>query len=209
MVDFVAVSTTITIIAGAILAILGVWQGIVNPYVWKPLVKLLTDVKHSFETLERIREQFARNGGSSLRDAIDRIEARQVISEQRSKVFIMDSSSAIFETDAEGDYTDVNRTYSRWLGRSPYEVLGKGWVNAISPGWRNVVYTEWMNAIKQEREFAFDYRAMDSEENSFAVHCNAFPLYNNQKKVVGWYGIVTKIDDKDVPEFPEIDVCNI
>lgn len=169
-----------------------------------PFVAFIKKIVKSFETLDMISEQFAPNGGSTLRDAINRIEARQVVQEQRQKMLAMDAPFAIFETDAAGNYVDVNRTYCRWVGRSPSELSGKGWVNSIAQLWQEEVMDSWTMAVQQEREFTMKFRLVDTDGETMPVFGTAFPLYDTKKVLVGWVGIIYKSDDH-IPEDPDKD----
>lgn len=178
-------------------SIAGLWT-----MVLKPLYQGFAKLKTSLDILQQINEQFSPNGGSTLRDAINRIEARQLIQEQRHKMLSMDAPFAIFETDANGNYIDVNRTYCRWVGRSLSELQGNGWVNCIAPNWQDTVMSSWNTALLQQREFTMKYRLIDTEDESIAVYGTAFPLYDAKKVLVGWVGIIYKVDE-NIPETPE------
>lgn len=183
------------IIAAGIVALVAAWKGVVLP-----TYRGIKYAKRVIETLDKVAHEFSPNGGSSMRDAIDRIEARQIIAEQRQKLLVMDSPFAVFETDETGEFVDVNRTYCRWIGRSPMEMTGMGWVNTIAPAWRACVVKQWTLAVNQEREFSMNYRLLDTDDKTIPVHCTAFPLYNHKKKLSGWIGIVSQIPDKEVPK---------
>lgn len=166
---------------------------------WKlimvPLYKGFINMKSSIEVLQKINEQFSPNGGSTLRDAINRIEGRQVIQEQRHKMLSMDAPFAIFETDALGNYIDVNRTFCRWVGRSLSELVGNGWINSIAPAYQESVTSAWNTALQQQREFTLKYKLIDTEDELMSVFGTAFPLYDSKKVLVGWVGIIYKTDD--------------
>lgn len=170
-------------------SIAGLWA-----MVFKPLYHGFVKLKTSVEVLQKINEQFSPNGGSTLRDAINRIEARQVIQEQRHKMLSMDAPFAIFETDANGNYIDVNRTYCRWVGRSLSELQGNGWINCIAPVWQETVMQSWNTALQQQREFTMKYKLVDTDDTLINVFATAFPLYDTKRNLVGWVGIMYNID---------------
>jgi len=168
-----------------------------------PTINFVKKIKKSFDVIEAMSEQFATNGGSSLRDAINRIEARQILQEQRHKLLSMDAPFAIFETSPSGDFVDVNRTFCRWVGRSTEELLTKGWLNTLSPAWRDTVFEEWQNSVSQQREFSMKFRLIDLENDTLPVFGTAFPLYDSKKNLVGWIGMIYKVDlPEEVPDSP-------
>ena len=71
------------------------------------------------------------NSGSSLRDAVDRIEERLVTMERTNEVMYQDGPIALFRCTPDGRNTDVNRTYCRFLKCTKEELLGYGWRNFI------------------------------------------------------------------------------
>jgi len=164
---------------------------------WKkgvmPAFRFASNIADIFESLQDIKKQLIPNGGSSMRDAIDRIEARLIIAEQRHKLLTMDSPFAVFETSASGDCVHVNRTYCRWTGMANEELEGKGWVNAISRDCRASVFQEWLLAVEQVREFSMDYHLVGQDGSQIKVRCNAFPMFDAKFKLSGWMGIISKI----------------
>jgi PAS domain S-box-containing protein len=143
--------------------------------------------------IEEIKHQLTPNGGSSLRDAVDRIETRMILTEQRAKLLCMDSPMAVFEADAAGEFIHVNRTFARWTGRSQSELTGNGWVNTLSPADRVSVYSDWLDAISQEREFTAEFSLRDADGAPIKVHCSAFPMLDRKCTLAGWMGTLNKI----------------
>lgn len=159
----------------------------------KPVWNFASNVANIFEGLDAIKHQLVPNGGGSIRDAIDRIEARQIIHEQRHKMLHMDSPFAIFETDAEGNSIHVNRTYCRWTGRSAEELQGNGWFNILAPESRSAVFKEWETSTDQIREFSMEYTIIAIAGARIPVRCNAFPMFDSKQRLSGWMGIICKI----------------
>lgn len=159
----------------------------------KPLWSFASNIANILDGLDAIKYQLVPNGGGSLRDAIDRIEARQIIHEQRHKLIHMDSPFAIFETDADGNSIHVNRTYCRWTGRSAEELQGNGWFNVLAPESRSAVFNEWASAMEQSREFSMEYSIIAIAGAKILVRCNAFPMFDSKCRLSGWMGIICKV----------------
>jgi len=102
------------------------------------------------QKLEKIEGEFSNNGGSSLRDAVDRIENSVSANTGRIWGMLADARSARWETDAKGDYTYMNRTGLRWTGRPFSDIRGRGWINAVAPEDRDRVVAEWFKAERSE-----------------------------------------------------------
>jgi len=168
---------------------------------FKPLFLYVQEDKVLHQKLEVIMRELFPNGGGSFRDAIDRIEIRQLLSEQRQRVFFQDLNLSICETNAAGECIWVNRTFARLTGRLPSELLKFNWVNAIVPEDRDRVLKEWMAAVEQGREFVAHYKVLHSTGTDIPVYARTFPLYGIEKSVggkftniIGHIGLIT-IDD--------------
>jgi PAS domain-containing protein len=108
---------------------------------------MLTSIASRIDSIEC---QFKPNGGSTMRDAVDGIDARVCrveeavqLHSQVSNLIMLDSGIAVFETDVRGDFVSTNRTYQRLVGRTLEEVRGKGWINCVAEPDRNEVFAEW------------------------------------------------------------------
>jgi PAS domain S-box-containing protein len=184
--------------SSAILVLYGLWRKVIRPV----SIVIKEDIEERVRRQEKqdqmmvdvtwIIEQLKPNGGSSLKDALNRVEADIHTIGQRQRLFMLDASEAIFETDAKGDNVYANRTYCKWLGKSYSDVLGRGWINSLHESTRARVVEEWFHAIEDKREFTLDYNMKDEHGDPFKVHCTATPMYDRNKNVSGWSGIVVK-----------------
>lgn len=107
--------------------------------------------------LTKLAEEFKPNGGSSLRDAIDRLEKKSSLSEQRIRALISYSDIPCFESDAKGQCVWVSKKWCEFAGISMEEAHGNGWVVALPEHERDRVFEEWQSAIEQQREFVLTY----------------------------------------------------
>ena len=210
------------IIAGiTVIALL--WKKII-----KPLYIGLSKFYDLVDNIELVVAEFTPNGGSSIRDAVDRIEIRQLLSDQRQRVFFQDLNLAICETNADGECTRVNRTFARLTGRLPSELLKFNWVNAIDPDDRDRIFKEWLSAVEAKREFSAHYNILHINGTKIPVYARTFPLYGLEKldkgkvqAVVGHIGLVTidshnpevylpylgkNVHDMVTPDMPRLDI---
>ncbi|MCC7369249.1 MAG: PAS domain S-box protein [Chloroflexi bacterium] len=64
----------------------------------------------------------------------------------------------LFEADARGRYTYVNRRWSDMSGLAPDQALGNGWIAAIHPDDRERVVTAWSRLVRSDERFRAEYR---------------------------------------------------
>jgi len=128
------------------------------------------------------------NGGSSLRDAIARIELNQYVSDQQRRALINHSDVPAFESDGDGNCIWANRAYLRIVGKSIDEVLNYGWINNIAVNDQEVVRARWMEAIRDGRDFVLDYHIVNATGGAQLVHGQAFPIRDTKNKVIGYNG---------------------
>lgn len=174
-------------VSAALLAALTIWR-----YVIRPAVVAVSRIAQVYEQVDNLSKQFQRNGGLSLRDAIDRIEAIARHQEERMRVMLGMVPFAITETDAAGGLVYANRTYLRWTGREEYEVHGDGWVNAVDPRDRHHVVTEWRDAVLGHRSFESRFRLLDANGKPFIVYARAIPLRTLSGTISGYLAIIAR-----------------
>lgn len=161
----------------------------------KPLYALLKKLRTSFEILEKMHEEFKPNGGASLRDAVNRIEAKLLIEQHARRAMSMAMDVGMFETDGQGMCTWVNQYYTDLTGLASEDAKNFGWVTGLFEDDRERVVEEWTSAVKQKRVFKLEYGMINSRNSEYAkVHCTAFPITTIKGDVIGFIGIVLKIN---------------
>jgi PAS domain S-box-containing protein len=194
-------------VAGAGVVVLR-WMWRAVPRCWRHLRNnmfgigdLKEDIGKMHETLDHIVTELRPNGGSSIRDSLNRIELRQVLQEQRQKAILTDMSVGVFETDTEGSFIWVNRKYLRMTGRAPSEVNGSGWVNTIAERDRERVISEWQTAIAEEREFEAEYMIITPDNDRAKVAVRTYKMVGQQSEPLGFMGVMTPIICGENPSF--------
>jgi len=129
------------------------------------------------------------NGGMSLRDAVMRVEDRQIRFQARMGFLLRDATEAVatFETNAEGLCTWVSPAYAKLCGRPAADLMGWGWVIAIHDDDIETVRQEWRLAVEERRPFERHMRIVHPAGHSVPVISRAVPL-TASGKLVGWSG---------------------
>ena len=170
-----------------------------------PIKKVLT----SIEDIHEIKQQFKPNGGTSLRDVINRLEIG--VSELTSDVLTLSQDTSrmdarhwaivatlrdpIWESDKDGLCIRVNSSMLDLLERNQEEMIGNGWENTIHPEDHDRVWKEWTDAITRKRNFETQYRVIS--KNSMKIYnvvAMCVPYYNpRSKELLGFVGRYTTV----------------
>ena len=173
-------------------ALAGCWK-----YVIKPIKNWVVNTNNLWET---IAAEFKPNGGGSMKDALNRIETRQLVDAQKARALTNDTLFGIWETDEQGKCIYVNRTYQRMVGLSQDDLLGWGWINIVHTDDRAKLAANWEQTLKQEREWHAEFRVVrPSDETTTPVISVGHPLKGRDGKLKGYIGqLVVKGDSNDV-----------
>lgn len=158
-----------------------------------PFFQILVKLRRSFELLEKMHEEFKPNGGSSLRDAINRIETKLLVEQNARRAMSVAMDVGMFETDSEGMFVWVNQKFIDFCGLTTDEAKNYGWINGVYEEDRDRVVEEWFSAVKQKRIFRLDYGMHNTRTLDYTpVKCNAFPVLSIKNEVIGYVGILTQ-----------------
>jgi PAS domain S-box-containing protein len=163
-------------------------------YIYKKGIKpMLQAVKSYYETVEKIDkifEELTPNGGTSIKDKIDKIDAGLNLVSERQRAREIDDPVARFETDPVGNCTWINRTYSSLVQRTPSELMGHGWQNAISQLDREHVVTDWYKSVEEKREFTMDFNF--ETPNGALIECKvrSYKMTDPGGNIIGYYGTI-------------------
>lgn len=195
----------------AIVTGLGVlWQKALRPFFFhvRHVNNLLTDVgeivrQHReldfaklVESVNAINHDLRPNSGLSMRDAIDRIEAKVSLVDRVNWAIRQDGPVGIFRCDQEGRNIEVNRTYCRWIGVGTDELLGHGWRRFLAGTSSREDYDEeWKVAFDEGREIEFriDLRTVAGAVRQFDVH--AYPIHTTGGKLTEYLGVLRPVEE--------------
>ena len=191
--DFAVVIGAICSIAGSVYAI---WRFSVKPTYLK-IKDMITDVYNVAMDASNIhhiiQKELNTNGGSSLKDAINRIESRLSVQDGKHRTILSLLDSPVWESDENGNYIWVNRAYRKITGYDIDNVRDMGWISIVAPASREAVQGEWENAIKDHRHFSLTYNIITSFGKIISVDGEGYPIYANDKNknvVKGHIGIL-------------------
>ena len=153
------------------------------------------------KTLKEIRHEVYTNGGHSLRDAINRIEARadtihNDVALLRVKLRYREiaEGAAVFITDHEGRCTYTSPAYLALSGLTAESVLDWGWLNAVYQEDREFVSSAWATAVTHLSEYAISHRYQRrTDKQIINVSVSALPAIV-MGKAVAWFGEVKRDD---------------
>lgn len=145
-------------------------------------------------TQDAILSELRPNGGSSLRDAIDRTQAdvaRAIRIAQgvdaRTQFMLDNEQTPAFENDGAGHAIWMNRSMLSMVDRPIEEMIGSGWFNAVYAPDRKRVREAWEAAVSEARIFEDTYRFVTRKGRITECNVIAKPVIR-EGHVVGWVG---------------------
>ena len=195
LLEWQTIAEGIGVTAGAAVGLKVLWSLLKKGYAkWFSMFgvgDIKKDIGSLGEQLEFIVSELLPNGGSSLKDALNRIEHSVALTNERQRARMLDSVDMVFETDPNGDCIWVNRTYARVTNRLPAELLGHGWVNAIAASDRDRVTQGWYTSTQENREFDMDFSFATPEGVKIPARVRSYKMKDESNKTLGYLGTVT------------------
>ena len=166
------------------------------PSAWKvgkkmlELIQALEAIALLPEKVDKLSMQVLPNGGSSLRDAVDRIGRRVDEMEVMNRTkWHMDPHIASFRNDVRGNCIAANLKLCQLLGVNESELTGMNWRNSIHPSDIDRMTKEWTEAVKMGSDFTMRVKYQDDHGTPIPSLCTAKAVRVNGD-TVGWIGIV-------------------
>lgn len=189
------------IIAGLVLllTLVGLWktvkvtQGI--KWLW---VKTFGATHHKLLTnMEILLNEFIPNGGSSLKDAVNRIEDNQESYYALVSARLDADHQAIVLTDVQGKVTNISRAFQEYTGMTLNMMEGDGWVNLIHPEDRKQVEENWKAVVANKREMNEDQRYIRPDNGQeLKVHIKVYRQRDSKKILRGFLAVVHPLEDE-------------
>lgn len=172
-----SIITALTVIGGAL------WRYVLGP-LWRGVRELRS-------ILAFIEAELRPNGGSSIRDAVNRMELGidaankkiDLVSQRQLQRTNLDATG-LWECDLTGRFTFVNPAMARLAGAGPEDFLGLGWKTHVHPRDRAEVSASWKSAVDDERDFSFVF----AFGNEVKVRVTGRRMRGTSGEVTGWIG---------------------
>lgn len=196
-----------------ILSTVGIlWKKVIKPAILRRKKVVESRIQNSermqdaLSKLDRVLKEVLPNGGSSLRDSINRVEKNIKLIESNVNV-IGDKVDSLEDTHRislnmqqiafwisgkQGEITYASPSMCKLVKRVESEMLGNGWISCISHEDTRRISEAWENSVIENRTFDEIY-TFTSGENSIKVHGIAFHKKNLKGEYVGSYGTLTKL----------------
>jgi PAS domain S-box-containing protein len=145
--------------------------------------------------LRQILSQTKSNGGSTLKDAMVRIE-----SNLQDLTLLVEaghhlSPKPIFRTDSNGNFTWVNTSFTRLVGMGMEELKGLGWMTSIDESDVHRVSIEWEASVKDRRKFESVLFLKNSyNDTKKKVKIRAFPILKRDN-MLGFLGTIFLLEE--------------
>lgn len=178
------------------------WASLMTPFglagglLWKFWLKYRFDeLRELYKKIGIISEEFRPNGGSTLRDAINRIEEKVTIQEQKTLAIIKSLPLGTWVSDERGKYIDTNRSLCKIIGRTESEIKGDNWSNWVHPDEKEEVFAEWKKCIENDINFDREYRFVLPDGKIRKVHSIAYQIRDSSGKLIGFLGTMSAIGE--------------
>ena len=184
-----------------ILKTLQEWIGLLTPFsiaigaLWKFwLKKRYEEGRELYKKVQIIAEEFRPNGGSTLRDAINRIEQTVTVNEQKTLALIKSLPLGTWISDSKGKCIDVNKSLCKITGRTESELKGDNWSNWIHLDMKDDVFDEWYRCVQNDLNFDMEYIFVKPDGKLQKVHGFAYQLKDKDGKLIGFLGTLSALD---------------
>lgn len=141
----------------------------------------ISELRHETTAIKtRVEAELGPNGGSSLKDQVTMIAARQAA--------IFDGQArAAFQADRAGRFTSVNRAFEQLVGYPQRDLLGMRWVNLLHQDDAEAFMVVWQHAISDGRILRRTCRIVTASDVTLSVSIDAVPILVRDQ-AVEWQG---------------------
>jgi len=160
---------------GIVLGVISVVAPIGYQYIIKPVIRFYKNNEYLIQTVNQIKKEVTPNGGSSIKDIINRIDRRQVMIDKRSKAIFYNVDDAILEVDEDGNILWANQKFHDTIGSK--NISGLDWVSHIDESQRGYFLRELESCSEKLRELRFETTSMEGKKITFL----GFPYRDGDK----------------------------
>lgn len=178
---------------------------IITSFRKKLSLKLTCPVPGIQSSLDAIRAELHPNGGSSLRDAVNRIDRRtkdMEFSIRRLNISHEVLTEVVdvpfFRSDANGNTTYCSNSLCRLAGMSSSkEYMGMNWLTYVHEDDLEHTREGWLSAIKEKRTYIGTFRIINPYSNKiYKITEKATPVLGDDNEIFGWEGVIIKYEEE-------------
>ena len=180
------------------------WNNIINHQVAVRLEEIANKVDANARQSESISQEVnsnialvlkevSFNNGTSIKDALSRIEARQLLATETQNSLMQLDHRGIFRADSSGNWKWVNGQLLDILGvRDSTQIHNRGWVSYVVSEDRDKVLHEYDAAVADNRHYRGQFKFHNQEANKdCVVQLDCFVLRgDDEKEILGFLGFV-------------------
>lgn len=156
---------------------------------YQKITDLHREIISTLPVIKEIKAEFLPNGGSSMRDVINRLDTKASSHDAKIEMLFTQNNYATFEADSKGKVTSVNRDWCNITNMLPHEARGDGWLQGVHQEDREKVQEEWNDSINQGREFYLTCRLGSASANDYQkVTINSKVIRDSKGKNLGLFG---------------------
>jgi transcriptional regulator with PAS, ATPase and Fis domain len=137
--------------------------------IWKKIIKPVANMAkgHDYivDSIKEIKNELTTNGGSSIKDAINRIEGRQIVVDHRTKAIFYNFDEPLFEIDNEGNMLWSNEKFKSLCDNENFK--GLDWILLVDEPKRQEFIEELQSCSKQNREIRVKTQSMNGNPITF------------------------------------------
>ena len=178
------VETAVAVGLAGLTAAAGGWRKL------RQVVGFATDMQSKLDTIAMLSQELRPNGGTSLKDAVTRIESNMATMQAKMQVMFRHSDVNAFEANILGEWTCVTGDFADRVGFEDEQLLGFGWMNAIHPEDQDRVYREWIKAIEQNRDWLCTFATRHAETGLSIEHRVRAHRVLRNGELCGYLGIL-------------------
>lgn len=138
----------------------GAWKKVIKPY----LDKRKKEKQKYFDMVEAIHAELKFNGGSSIKDAVLRLERGQseilyklADIEESQKLALNINGTAFWYSNVAGECEYVSPGLENLIHRGSSEMLGNMWVSWIIPEDKERIFEAWQFSVENKTVFDEQY----------------------------------------------------
>ena len=162
----------ITLLGFGVSGLIFLWK------VFKTSRNFMKEFEGCKDTIKYIKSELSPNGGSSIKDVVnklsitcDRIEVRQKLLDQRSKAALHYQTKPLFEIDRSGNFTWCNEAFRELAELNDGECQGSDWIAVIDEDERENFLKELQSCLKMCRKLDITTVSV----NGSTIHFMGYP----------------------------------